>query len=462
MGNAKAAGGFFAGWTLKYFDKITTAQAISRNENASDDAFDFNDLGPDQLWSPALRRLWLWSLRAAFAFFRRFCPIPKFGRLVIITRNTDVRDVLAKPNVFSVPYGPEMKELGGGAATFVLGLEGTEQKRQHDLIRDLMGAQEAKWLIQRTRQIADTLIDASQGRIDVMKDLITRVASETCAELFGLSVDDPDAFAEWSMSISALLFADPFGKPATRKLALAGAARVRSVIDAALVRYSLDPPLAPEGLDKTILQSLVDSGISDDEIRAILVGMITGFIPTTTLAAGNIIEELLRTGDGLAAAVAAAKKASSGDKTAREQLEQILFEAARLNPALNPGQWRHTCEGGTIETASGPRQIPAGSIVLVSTASAMRDDESRNYELVFGSGVHACLGKTLAMNQITAIFESLLIQGRIARKQGFVGTYLSGRGVSAPARHGVQAGVWIANPEHGHGARSDHQGGRLE
>lgn len=408
MEDAKAAGGLFAGWTLKY--RITAAGAISVNEDASEkdaseeDGFDFDDLGADRSWSPVLRRLWLWSLRVAFAFFRTFWPIPKFGRLVIITRDADVRDVLAQHDIFRVPYGPEMKELGGGKATFVLGLEGVEQRRQHDLIRGLIGEQDAKWLIQRTRQIADTLIDASEGRIDVMKDLITRVASETCAEFFGLDVDDPDAFAEWSMSISALLFADPFGKPATRKLALAGAARVRSVIEAAMVA----PPMPPEGLGKTILQRLVDTGTPKDEILAVMVGMITGFIPTTTLAAGNIIEELLRKPDGLDAVAAAAKKARSGDDpSARDRLEQLLFEAARLNPALNPGQWRYAAQDGTVTTA-GSHRIVAGSVLLVATASAMRDHRSRGYELVFGSGVHACLGKTLAMAQITAIFEALL------------------------------------------------------
>jgi Dyp-type peroxidase family len=417
MGDAKAAGGIFAGWKLKYFDKIAAAEAISKNENASaGDAFDFNDLGTDRLWSPVLRRLWLWSLRVAFAFFRTFWPIPKFGRLVIITRDADVRDVLSKPSIFAVPYGPEMKELGGGEATFVLGLEGAEQQRQHDLIRGLIGEQDAKWLIQRTQQIADTLIDTSEGRIDVMKDLITRVASETCAEFFGLSVDDPDAFAEWAMSISALLFADPFGNPATRKLALAGAARVRSVIDAALVRLSVTRPKPREGLGKAILERLVDTGTPAGEIRAIMVGMITGFIPTTTLAAGNIIEQLLGTRDGLNAAADAARKARNGDESARGRLEQLLFEAARLNPALNPGQWRYAFQDGTVTTSSGPHRILAKSVLLVATASAMRDRAS--CELVFGSGVHACLGKTLAMAQITAIFVSLLSKDGVCVSRG--------------------------------------------
>lgn len=420
MGDAKAAGGLFARWTLKYRVAADGTISISGNEKASaQDTFDFDDLGADRPWSPVFRRLWLWSLRVVFAFFRTFWPIPRFGRLVIVTRDADVRDVLAKHDIFRVPYGPEMKELGGGAATFVLGLEGVQQQRQHELIRSLIGEQDAKWLIQRTRQIADTLIDASEGRIDIMKDLITRVASETCAEFFGLNVDDPDAFAEWSMSISALLFADPFGNPATRKLALAGAMRVRSVVEAALVKLSVDPPAPPEGLGKTILQRLRDTHISDDEILAIMVGMITGFIPTTTLAAGNIIEELLRKPDGLDAVAAAAKQARSGDDpSARDRLEHLLFEAARLNPALNPGQWRYAAQDGTVTTASGPHRIAAGSILMVATASAMRDRQSKGYELVFGTGVHACLGKTLAMAQITEIFEALLSRDEVRVSKG--------------------------------------------
>lgn len=424
MGNAKAAGGLFAGWTLKYFDKIAAARAISEQEKASDDGFDFNDLGPDHWWSPVQRRLGVLLFRAIFAFFRMVWPFPKFGHLVIITRNADVRDVLSKPDTFVVPYGDEMKEFGGGKATFVLGLEGEPQRCQHQLITQLWQPRDKEWLIARTREMADALIDASQGRIDIMKDLITRVAAETCAEFFGLGVDDPDAFAEWSMAISALLFADPFGEPAKRKLGLAGALRVRSVIDAARKRLAVDPPPPPAGLGKTILQRLVDTGIDDDEIRAIMVGMITGFIPTTTLAAGNIIEQLLWSKDGLekaitaAKAVAAAKATTDCDESASNPLEKILFEAARLNPALNPGQWRYAIRDGVVKTRRGSHRIAAKSILLVATASAMRGDSSCSNELVFGTGMHACLGKALAMAQITAIFESLLTRADVRPSKG--------------------------------------------
>jgi Dyp-type peroxidase family len=413
-----------AAWTLKYFDKITAAQASDKDEETSaEGAFDFNDLGPGRLWSPLGRHLWLWGVRVVFAFFRTCWPNPKFGRLVIVTRDKDVRDVLCKPLSFSVPYGREMLELGGGESIFVLGLEGKKQEDQHELIRRVIHDTDKKWLIQRSREIADTLLDASEGRIDVMKDLITRVAAETCVEYFGLSVDDPDAFAEWSMAISALLFADPFGKVETHRLGVAGAARVRSVIDAALTRIkanrlSGNPPQPIEGLGTTILERLVDTRTSDSEIRAIMVGMITGFIPTTTLAAGNIVEELMRTRDGLNKAIAAAKGARD-DEAARERLRSLLFEAARLNPALNPGQWRYACQEDTAGTGWRARRIPQGSILLVATASAMRDRDPPSYELVFGSGVHACLGRALAMAQITEIFAALFAREevRVSRRK---------------------------------------------
>src|SRR6266853_2939579 len=87
------------------------------------------------------------------------------------------------------------------------------------------------------------------SRLMISARIACGAATETCIDYFGLNVDDPNAFAEWAMSISAVLFADPFGKPATRKLALAGASRVRSVIDAGMVRLSVNPPpRPPEGL----------------------------------------------------------------------------------------------------------------------------------------------------------------------------------------------------------------------
>jgi Dyp-type peroxidase family len=417
-------------WALKYFDKVRQAQARAKSEGSPAEAsFDFNDLGPDRRWSPFIRPIKQWLLRSLLAFFRIIWPVPKFGRLVIVTRNRDVRQVLDKPTVFSVPYGREMTELGGGdvcmladgdvlkpgdgGATFVLGLEGGEQKCQHQLIWDVVRqGDDARWLARRSRELTETLIANSGGRIDVMKDLVTRVAAETCVEYFGLRVDDTDAFAEWSLAVSALLFADPFGNPRTRQLGLAGAARLRSAIDDGLERAKSAKLPSVEGLGDTILARLVERKRPDEEIRAIMTGMITGFVPTTTLAAGNIIEELLHQRGRFKEAIALAGKED------REKLEALLFEMARLNPALNPGQWRYATQDGEIGSGLFRRHVPKGSVLMVSTASAMRGDDSYSHELVFGTGVHKCLGTDLAKAQITEILMTLFAKEELRVRKG--------------------------------------------
>src|SRR5690606_17598380 len=121
-------------------------------------------------------------------------------------------------------------------------------------------------------------------------------------DYFGLDLDDPIAFSEWLMSISALLFADYMGEEKVRSLALEGAARVRKVFDASIARaheaaqLRWKPP--PEGsargaaaaadvawYDATLVGRLVElqltraDGPDDDEIRAILLGAAVGYVP---------------------------------------------------------------------------------------------------------------------------------------------------------------------------------------
>lgn len=406
---------------LKYYASIEAAQRQSGLERP--DAippFDLDRLGADS-WR---RRLftWLtgWLFPVTLALFRAIWPNPKFGRLVVVTRAADVRDVLRRPDDFEVPYGREMTELAGGE-NFVLGMEGPGHDEQNRQIRAAMPASDAERIVDLSRRFADALIRTSGGRIDVMKDFITRIATETCASYFGLQPEDPDAFAEWAMSISALLFADPFGDAATRQLALNGAARVRAVIDHSIANAAMAPP--DSVLRRLIDLKATDPNLTDDKIRAILVGLTTGFVPTNTLAAGKILQELLRRPDLLRAAIARARsaaiidRAGQADNADKAALQAILLEAARVNPALAPGQWRYARRDAVI--ASGTwreRKVPQGSVLMVATMSALRDHsggDKPTTDLMFGDGIHACLGKYLAIAQITEIFMVLLSQANL-------------------------------------------------
>ena len=383
-----------------------------------------------------------------FFLLREFWPIARIGRFVIVSRASHICDVLRRPDVFEVPYDREMSELAGGGH-FVLGVEGERHRKQNALIRSVLLAGDADRVRELSNRFARALIQTSGGRIDVMKDFITRVASETCIRYFGLQVDDPDAFAEWAMSISALLFADPCGNPATRRTALNGSARLRAVIDRSIANQT-DKPNPHTVLGRLIIRckkgetKLKNEEV--EEIRAILVGLVTGFIPTNTLAAGKILQELLRRPNAMNEAMRKARRARKVDDenfneaakgrnagkpehVDRTPLEDVLLEAARLNPALAPGQWRYAREEAIIALeGERPRKVRKGTTLVVATMSALRDRRAIKFpdrfrlgrerdaaDLIFGDGTHACLGKHLAMAQITEIFMILLSQANLRR-----------------------------------------------
>ncbi|HEY2481395.1 MAG TPA: cytochrome P450 [Caulobacteraceae bacterium] len=411
---------------LKWFETIEAEQAETRKSKPGPlPPFNLDVLGPD---TPGHRRLvWFINRFLLLVFFilRVLCPNPRIGRLVVVTRAADVRAVLEDPATYEVPFGPEMTELAGGT-NGVLGLDGEAHARQNKIIREVVLNSDLDLISTLSGRFARALIDGSGGRIDVVGDLITRVASETCARYFGMSLTDPDAFAEWAMSVSALLFADPTGNRDLRAMALNGAARIRAVINQAIQRSKTDPQRGGETLvDRLVTMQAQRGEPSDGEILAILMALMTGLVPTITLAAGRILEELLRRPSVMRDAVKAAR---AGDRAA---LSAILFEAERLNSALQPGQWRYARQDGVIAAGTWrARAVPQGSVLMVATMSALRDgrifkspnrfqaDRDQQPDLMFGDASHYCLGKHVAMTQMTEVFLALLALPGLRRCQG--------------------------------------------
>ena len=393
---------------FKYYDGIKAAQErTKRNGVDMQTPFDLATLGKDSWRARVYHRLFDLGVKYGFMALRRLRPVLKVGPLIVVSRAADVQKILGDPEHFGVPFGPEMTELAGGT-NFVLGLEDEAHADQRATIMKVVRHSDVTLLETVSRETTTALAANAKGRLDIIKDGFTRVGTEACFAYFGLSASDPDAFADWTLSISALLFADPTGKPVTRELALKGAEGVRRVIDRSLSRTR---PNDDTLLGRLLALQATTPTLTNGEIRAILVGLVTGFIPTTTLAAGRIIDELLRRP---IAFEQAQKAARDGDKA---RLKAMLMEAARLNPALSPGQWRFTRKAQTIVDSAGrTTQAEPGDIVLVSTASALVDgavidnpygfDAARDksaYALAFGLDPHECIGKEVAITVITEI-----------------------------------------------------------
>jgi cytochrome P450 len=366
----------------------------------------------------------------AFRFLRRFWPIlhVPFTTWWLVTRFDDVQEVLAHDKIFEVPFGPKVKELDGGP-NFLLGMTADDDYwRYQKQVMEAFRLDDVETIVApQALEFAGEIIEQSSGRLDAVQDFITCVPMMLCESYYGIPITDDIKvqFAQWTLAMSTYMFADPTNKPGYRRVAVAGGERLRPVIDRAIAGARA----APTGQD-TVLERLLEMqargapGLSDEVLRAFLIGMITGFVPTNTIAAGHMLEMLLRRRDFMAPARAAAR---AGDD---ELLQRCLFEVMRFKP-LNPGPFRRCTADYTI--ASGAwyaKRIGRGANLLVSTQSAMFDERRVNnprefnadrppsHYMLFGYGLHWCVGAFIATAQITQTLKALLLKDNLRPADG--------------------------------------------
>lgn len=385
----------------------------------------------------ALIGLLLWLYRGV-APNGRLTPIP----MRVVTRYSDVTAVLRDSDTFRVPFGREWTTMGAGRNS-VLGLDGQAHKSQRDVFDDIMAecARPADRIRVTTKaaEVARALIEQSQGRADVVTDIFQRTITEVCIEYLGLEAGDRDALADWATSKSWLTFGDPTGNPETRSRAMQGASRLRGVVERSLDVAAWRP--ASDTLAARLLEKEAAWRINRDESIAILDGAACGMIPTTTLCLTRLFYGLMgrpiwwREAQRLAKALAQDGQAKPADKA---RLKDILMEAARLSPTLYPGQWRYVETPGVIAPGTlRAARVKPGDVLLVSTAAALRDgrrfrnpnafnpnrpiEEKKAAELMFGFGVHKCVGLYIAEVVMVEIAIALLSRDELAQAPGDAG-----------------------------------------
>jgi cytochrome P450/deferrochelatase/peroxidase EfeB len=400
--------------------------------NAPHSQFDLERLNPKTFLGRATQAIARSLSGPILGLLREFAPRLRIGRLLILTRHSDVVAVLNDDRAFAVPFNPEMSRLAQGA-TFMLGLDGGAHACQRTPVEALLGADRAADLTSFASEVAKALLSNSGGRIDVIRDYFARISTECVCRLLGMEPDDPDRFGDWTIPLSALLFGDPFGNPVIAELADHGAWRLRGVADNAIAqareaaRYSdIQQPLS-------LLADLLQPdgrAWTEAEMRALMMGIATGATPTMTLLAGNIFQWLLARPTRMREAIEAAGEAPV--LAGRSRLLKILLEASRFAPALDPGQFRVAREGARLPGSSDP--IPADTVILAATASALKDrriyarpdafdpDRAQPEEhLAFGAAPHRCLGQEIAERQLDAMFRELLRQPGLRRAAGRAG-----------------------------------------
>ena len=362
-----------------------------------------------------------WLLRV----LRTVCPTVKFGDLLFVTRYEDVRAVIEHDRVFHVE-GARIAEANGGP-NFVLGMQddkgcpyhrlagrapvGTEHpyRNYQSLVLQHFALEDTETLRALMRRTAEAAV-GQRLHMDAIGELITHVTIAVCREYYGVNVGTTPAqesdFANTSFAVSRWLF-DPFPTSRFRDLALRASVRLNNIVE-----RSID--LAVHDARDTVIRRMLDANVPREQIRVIVVGMILGFVPTSTLGAGNILQVLIERKEAFDAAQAAVR----ADDDVR--LERCLFEAFRFKPLvrepLRVCQETFTLSEGTWHK----RTLRHGDRLIALTTSAMMDethvqhpevfdpDRPPHQRFLYGSGLHRCIGAPIATLHILEALRPLL------------------------------------------------------
>ncbi|WP_194815213.1 cytochrome P450 [Nocardia sp. XZ_19_385] len=272
-------------------------------------------------------------------------------------------------------------------------------------------------LRERVEAVTTELLDAfpANGSADLVESFAAQVPSAIITDMLGFPQADRAMFLEWGDHIAPLLDIGLDWRSFRR--AFAAQDRMDVYLDTHLQRLRREP-------GEDILSSLVTSGDLDDrELKATAGLLMAAGFETTVNLIGNCVVRLLENPD---------------------QLERLRAE---------PGLWPNAIEeslrlDAPVQTTArlvlepfelGDVALREGSLVVVSLAGANRDPavfedphrfdvarENAKDHLSFSSGIHVCLGASLARMEAThavrALFErfpELRLEGEPKRRETY-------------------------------------------
>ncbi len=390
-----------------------------------------------------LARLIEWAMFAmfpyAFAFLRRWKPVAKIGGMVLTARYDDVREVFATDAVFGVPYKAKLDVIMGGEP-FFLGMGDTpEYRAQTEAMRKVVLPGDLAGLGDNVEAMAEAIVAAAPGRIEVVDALVRRVTFAVLGDYFGVPDPPGGDLRVWGTRLFEFQFADAGNDPELRAEVDEIAPALRAHIDAEIARRR-KAPAKDDVLGRCLaLQKKGVAGFSDVEIRTNLMGFIVGGPPQPPMVVPQGLEQLLRRAQALAGAQAAARAGED------ERLRGYLWEAMRFDP-LAPGLPRVVlANDAVIARGTGhATPVPKGATVLAAFASAMMDprrvadplrfDPARPASdyLHFGYGLHECFGRHINAATLHRMLKPLLVRPNLRRAPGRAGR-LSKNGAFAEA-----------------------------
>ncbi len=366
-----------------------------------------------------------------FSLLRNIKPNLVYKNVAIITRYKDVQEALSRPDILSVTYAEKMAKITNGS-NFFLGMDNTpDYTRDVSNMRIAVRRSDISTLIApKVNEWAEELVQQAEGQMDLVTALTSVVPCRLSESYLGIKGLPEHKLFTWTTNIFQYLF-NANNTEEQNQTALADADNLRHFLDKLIDKRQVEAhngDYEDDILGRCLeLQASDTPGMTSEDIRNNLMGLLIGLIPATSKCAILMLDYLLDHPDLLAGAQKAAKENDDA------LLKKYMLESLRLN-VFNKGLIREAKEDYIIAKGTlRAKKIPKGSKILVSTQSAMLDaseipdpkafklNRPEYHYMHFGYGIHTCLGQYINMVQIPAIAKAILRCEHLQRASGKMG-----------------------------------------
>ena len=367
-----------------------------------------------------LRQDW----RALFAELRADRPVLPLPIFTMVSRWTDVVDVLSRNETFRVTYAPRMDPSVG---PFMLGRDGAEENWQDkSVMRALMRWDDVPGIrALAAATAAEALAAAAPPLVDVVQTVSRLVPLRVVQRSFGFPGPDDAAMLRWSWAMQADMFHNLRNEKHVHDACILAGREMRAWVRGFLATRR--PWEEAEGQDVVSrLLRLTASGLSGldpEQVVSNVCGMLVGAIETTSQAIVNATEQILLRPEVAASAL----RAAQGNEEAA--VDAIVWEALRFNPMTT-----FVLRTAATDAVLGPgtpyeTKVAAGTTVAAGIGSAMFDPgvfpdpdafraRRRTAYLHTGFGPHECLGQFVAYAIIPETIRQLLLLPGLRLREG--------------------------------------------
>ncbi len=357
---------------------------------------------------------------ARLASLREHCPLQPLSQegWFIVTRDEDVRRVLRDPKTFSSTvhrHAPPPAEVADAVAeirakgwpyTNALGTnDAPVHTRYRKLVNKVFTPRSLGWMEPLLEQTAEELAAGlpNGGPIDFLEDFAGRLPIWAISRILGLPDSQRDDVRRWTIASTASIGAQPAAADWVRYEN--DLLDYQLTVAAELERGKVDPS---HGLIHQLAQVASEEGDGEPIGTGVLLTLLREIVVAGNETTGKAIAEGVRM-FGSDPAQWERLRADPG------YADALVEESLRLS---SPAQsaLRRVTEDVTL----GGRDLPAGSVIVISLVSANRDEErfaepddfrtdreNGRQHIAFGLGPHACVGATLARMEAIAGLQAL-------------------------------------------------------